>query len=253
MTEVNKETYILTIENNAENTIIKSLQKDNKELLKKDNPIYLDDVDIASNALKQAINPVAEAVDTPPQAADTSSQAADTSSPAPVAAPVTGEQQLLPPPPPVAAVVTPLVTGALPAPANNQTVNDPLKKVKLLLNGSKKKKKYYNGDLADLLQQIPLSKELTIKEKADLTHDITRTDMTNNTKISGIKKYLSEHAHFIDNKLQGGTHHTRKRTHKPRNTKSNTRKGHIYRTNHRRTHGKSSARGKKLTRRIVNR
>lgn len=50
----------------------------------------------------------------------------------------------------------------------------------------------------------------------------------------------------------GGNHHTRKRTHKPRNAKSNTRKGHIYRTNRRRTHGKSSAHGKKQTRRIVN-
>ena len=51
----------------------------------------------------------------------------------------------------------------------------------------------------------------------------------------------------------GGTHHTRKRAHKPRNTKSNTRKVHIYRKNRRRTHGKSSAHGKKQTRRIANR
>ena len=55
------ETYILTIENDAKNTMITSLQKDNKELLKENQSINLEEVDKASAQLTEAINPTQQA------------------------------------------------------------------------------------------------------------------------------------------------------------------------------------------------
>ena len=116
---------------------------------------------------------------------------------------------------------------------------------------------YYDGNIYQLLQQIHKSDSLTDRQKTKLKGVINDypTTMPINRRIANISAEFNKltNAKFEDNQLKGGNHHTRKRTHKPRNTKSNTRKGHIYRTNHRRTHGKSSAHGKKQTRRIANR
>ena len=82
-------------------------------------------------------------------------------------------------------------------------------------------------------------KKLDIKDGIDLDNE--------QNAIEQLKEALKR------SEVTGGTHHTIKRRHNRRNIKSNTRKGHIYRTNRRRTHGKSSAHGKKQTRRIANR
>ena len=86
------------------------------------------------------------------------------------------------------------------------------------------------------------------KDNKELLENNQSINLDNETSASEqLKKALEQ------SEVTGGTHHTRKRRHNRRNIKSNTRKGHIYRTNHRRTHGKSSAHGKKQTRRIANR
>ena len=203
MAEDKIETYVLTIENGVDSTMITSVKKGNEELTMPDDGINLDNADAASNALKNVLNPAAEA-------------AAD----------------IIPPPAPVA------------------DADD----IDITLT-NKKNNVIFKGNVSTLLNQIESSNR--IKDKEILKGYIIRT--INNPGIDN-KNYLinrrfkrMNNVEFNNNVLLGGTHHTRKRTHKPRNTKSNTRKGHIYRTNHRRTHGKSSAHGKKQTRRIANR
>lgn len=222
MTEVNKETYILTIDNDATTTKITSVKKDDRELLNRENPIDLENEQNAIKQLNSAINQV-------PQ--DATQESADTP----------------PPTPPVEEVVTP------PQPPPPANLNLELK----YSSGKSLGKTKFKGNSNDLIEQIRNS--TTVKNKEDLIKTINgivnsqdKETMKNSSINSLFKTNQYSSAKFVDNKLQGGNHHTRKRTHKPRNTKSNTRKGHIYRTNRRRTHGKSSAHGKKQTRRIVN-
>jgi hypothetical protein len=95
MTEVKKDTYTLTIENDTEKSMITSVKKGTDERNMITDEINLEDDD-ASAKLTKAINPVAVAAeaDTSSQAAETSSQSADTSS---------HSADTPPPPPPVAA------------------------------------------------------------------------------------------------------------------------------------------------------
>ena len=227
MDEVNKDTYVLTIENDAEKTIIKSLQKGEKKLDIKDG-IDLDNEQNAIEQLNSAINPATQVAE---QAVDIIPQPLDK--------------------------------------LNNE--NQQEEKQKLLetqLTGN-----YANYNLQGLLTRLMNRNPASHKEErlklaeyinenlnsgswvnadggtADgdtITNDIIKSDPGKVIELQQIQKGKFQ-------VVLGGNHHTRKRTHKPRNIKSNTRKGHIYRKNRRRTHGKSSAHGKKQTRRIANR
>ena len=223
MDEVNKDTYVLTIENDAEKTIIKSLQKGEKKLDIKDG-IDLDNEQNAIEQLNSAINPatqVAEqaAVDIIPQPLDKLNNENQQEE----------KQKLL---------------------ETQLTGNYANYNLQGLLNRLMNRNP---GDHTDKRQELAkyinekLNDGLWVNADGDtITNDIIKSDPGNVIELKQIQKGKFQ-------VVLGGNHHTRKRTHKPRNTKSNTRKGQLYRTNRRRTHGKSSARGKKQTRRIANR
>lgn len=229
MTEVKKDTYVLTIENSETDTKITSVKNDDKELLNEDNPIDLENEQNAIQQLNSAINPVA---------ADTSSQA-DTSSPQ-----------------------TPSLAEEAEEAAKKNLLNTQLEgkfskyKLETLMNRLNQQgiKDQYYSKRQQLLNYINDQLEKKLWDNADAN---TITNDINNFYFKDVQKEKRGKYFHTSNRqsnlVLGGNHHTRKRTHKPRNAKSNTRKGHIYRTNRRRTHGKSSAHGKKQTRRIVNR
>jgi len=236
MTEVNKETYIFTIENDTEKSMITSVQKNNKELIN-NNPINLEDEQNAIAQLNSAINPVAEAAEV----------SADTPPPPP---PVTGEQQLPPQQPAADAKAAERV------PESDLTNGIDTNGIDITVTNKKNEVKFQDN-VGTLLNQIESSNSIKNKKRLKdyITNTINKPEIEDKRKNVLINNYFKQktNAKFENNQLTGGTHHTIKRTHKPRNTKSTTRKGHIYRTNRRRTHGKSSARGKKQTRRIANR
>jgi hypothetical protein len=237
MTEVKKDTYVLTIENDSDSTMITSVQKN------QENPQNLQinlENDTASDDLKHAIYPDAptETVNNellPPPSLQENQQEKPSLQ--------ENQQEQLPIPP----SLQENKQEQLPPPPEVPNLDIIIKNKKGQIN--------FQDKVSTLLKQIPDSK--TIKDKERLTNYITdvinRTDIMDNRKNDLIQNYLKNtNAGFKDNKLQGGNHHTRKNVRKLRSIKSNTRKGHIYRTNRRRTHGKSSAHGKKQTRRIVN-
>jgi hypothetical protein len=242
MTEVKKDTYTLTIENDTEKSMITSVKKGTDERNMITDEINLEDDD-ASAKLTKAINPVAVAAeaDTSSQAAETSSQSADTSS---------HSADTPPPPPPVAAAEEAAKQKLLDTQLTGKYTKYTLGTLMNVLSNKNGRNSIYRFRL--LYHINDQLNNWTGKNGEELTSAIKQIVKDDPEIINTGISFNQQGTNLYDLVL-GGTHHTRKRTHKPRNTKSNTRKGHIYRTNHRRTHGKSSARGKKQTRRIANR
>lgn len=225
------ETYILTIENDTEKSKITSVKKGTDVLKLPDGGIDLADVN-ASDQLNSAINPTQQ------------TEAAEEQNNGLSQAPQQG---------------TALVTNVTQSPAEQAEEAAKPNLLDTRLTG--KYKKYTLQDLLNRLNDAKPGDHFDSRKNLATYINNNLDNWTNKTP----KEITIEITKFADDKIKfkkdqkgrdtvilGGTHHTRKRTHKPRNAKSNTRKGHIYRTNRRRTHGKSSAHGKKQTRRNVN-
>lgn len=229
----NKDTYVLTIENDAINTTITSVQKNN-ELLQNNLNINLDDVDRASADLKNVINPAIIPAAPEPQ-------------PEFVVAAEEPQQDV------VVAAEEPqpevVVAAEEPQPESDLT-ND----IDVTVTNKKNEVKFQDN-VGTLLNQIESSNSIKDKKRLRdyITNTINKPEIDNKRKNVLINNYFKQtNAKFENNQLTGGTHHTIKRRHNRRNIKSTTRKGQLYRKNHRRTHGRKAGNGKKQTRRILN-
>lgn len=239
MTEVKKDTYVFTIENSETDTKITSVKKGEDELKLPQGGINLDDEQNASAKLTEAINPTQQAetseeqnngVSQAPKNGINNQENADTPSPAEETAKEAAKQELL--------------TTKLKGYYQKYTLGGLLNRLNNPTEGSHKA---IRQELANYINENLEKGSWVGAERKNIPKDIN-----NFQPEKGKIQFQKDSKKGEYTVILGGNHHTRKRTHKPRNAKSNTRKGHIYRTNRRRTHGKSSAHGKKQTRRNVN-
>lgn len=238
----NKDTYVLTIENDAINTTITSVQKNN-ELLKNNLNINLEDVDRASAELKNVINPAITPVASEPQPELVVTAEEPKSE-------LVVEQEEPQPEVVVAEETQPEVAAAAEPVPESDLTND----INVTVTNKKNEVKFQDN-VGNLLNQIESSNSIRDKKRLKnyITNTINNPETSNERKNMLINNYFKQtNAKFENNQLTGGTHHTIKRRHNRRNIKSTTRKGQLYRKNHRRTHGRKAGNGKKQTRRIVN-